>query len=373
LKSASLCDYYFEVAEQVLKEEYQRLASGSNIKIENIPLGTVLGVFPWNFPFWQILRSAIPTAVSGNAMLIKPAPNVGLCSKALQELINESGIPTGILKVALLNNEQIESCIASNYIHAVTFTGSTKTGAYLASLAGKHLKPIVLELGGSDPLILLDDVNLPEVMDEILFSRFQNNGQSCVAAKRFLVQTEMKEEFLALAKQKIATMNLGNPLDEDVKIGPLARKDLAENLVTQLKTSLDAGANLYWQQEQIPEQGYFFAPCILTDIPADNLAAQEELFGPILSVFTYQNELELISIANQTEYGLGASIFTQNIERAKRIAEQIESGMVYINQMVKSDPSIPFGGIKKSGFGRELGAAGLLAFCQQKTTWVKLS
>lgn len=371
LKSASLCDYYYEISAKVLSEEYQILDSGSKVKIEKIPLGTVLGIFPWNFPFWQILRSAIPTIVSGNAMLVKPAPNVGLCSTELAKIIKESGIPNHILEIQLLSNLQTEECIGNKRIQAVTFTGSTKTGAHLASLAGKNLKPIVLELGGSDPLIIMEDANLHEIIDEILFSRFQNNGQSCVAAKRFLVPDKLKETFLMLAKEKIAAMKLGNPIDEDIKIGPIARKDLAEILNSQLKSSLESGAKLYWQQDQLPTHGYFFAPCILTDIPNDNLAAQEELFGPILSVFTYKTDEELISIANQTDFGLGASIFTKDIQNAERIARRIESGMVYINQMVKSDPSIPFGGIKKSGFGRELGKDGLLAFCQTKTTWVK--
>jgi len=371
LKSASLCEYYEAEAALILGSAQKDLGNGTIVKIEKIALGTVLGIFPWNFPFWQILRSAIPTLVAGNAMLVKPAPNVPQSALALQKILEQTCLPKHLFSTHFLNNEQIEHAIGNPKINAVTFTGSTQTGAHIAGLAGKHLKPVVVELGGSDPLILLDDVDLPAIIDEVLFSRFQNNGQSCVAAKRFLVHTSMKDLFLNLAKEKIAAYKIGNPLESDVFIGPIARKDLQEKLQSQVQQCLAGGATLFWQQDHIPSTGYFFPPSILCQIPVDNLAAQEELFGPVLSVFEYSSEEELITIANSTQYGLGASIFTSNLGRAERLANQIESGMVYINQMVKSDPRIPFGGIKKSGFGRELGPEGLLAFCQTKTTWVK--
>jgi succinate-semialdehyde dehydrogenase/glutarate-semialdehyde dehydrogenase len=371
LKSASLCNYYYETAESHLVAEQKLLTNGTQVSIEKVPLGTVLGVFPWNFPIWQILRSAIPTIISGNAMLVKPAPNAAMSALALQEIMERIGLPPFIYNTCFLNNEQVSQCIANKHIHAVTFTGSENTGNLLASIAGKHLKPIVLELGGSDPLIIMEDADLPQIIDEILFSRFQNNGQSCVAAKRFLVHHKKMEPFLALAKEKITAMQLGDPLEPNTVIGPIARVDLLHKLEQQLADCLSGGAEIYYQQSEVPKQGNFFPPTILYNIPAGNLAAQEELFGPILSVFSFGSDQELIALANSTQYGLGASIYTPDINRAKALASQIESGMVYINQMVKSDPSIPFGGIKNSGFGRELGKEGLLAFCQTKTIWVK--
>jgi succinate-semialdehyde dehydrogenase/glutarate-semialdehyde dehydrogenase len=304
-------------------------------------------------------------------MLVKPAPNAAMSALALQEIMERIGLPPFIYNTCFLNNEQVSQCIANKHIHAVTFTGSENTGNLLASIAGKHLKPIVLELGGSDPLIIMEDADLPQIIDEILFSRFQNNGQSCVAAKRFLVHHKKMEPFLALAKEKITAMQLGDPLEPNTVIGPIARVDLLHKLEQQLADCLSGGAEIYYQQSEVPKQGNFFPPTILYNIPAGNLAAQEELFGPILSVFSFGSDQELIALANSTQYGLGASIYTPDINRAKALASQIESGMVYINQMVKSDPSIPFGGIKNSGFGRELGKEGLLAFCQTKTIWVK--
>lgn len=374
LKSASLCEYYHQNSLEILAAKQINTGNGSDVKIEKLPLGIVLGIFPWNFPYWQILRSAIPCIISGNAMLVKPAPNVSESSLALQHILDQcETLPKYIFNTCFLHTEVIEPCIAMPQIRAVTFTGSTTTGAHIASIAGKNIKPMVLELGGSDPLVLLDDVNLPEVIDEILFSRFQNNGQSCVAAKRFLVHSNILTEFLTLSKQKLADYRIGNPQEIGIDIGPLARKDLLENIQKQVHESISSGAKLYWQHEHVPANGYFFPPTILTNIPDHNIAAQEELFGPVLTVFEFSSEQELINIANNTSFGLGASIFTKDVHKAERIANKIESGMVYINQMVKSDPKIPFGGIKNSGFGRELGPEGLLAFCQTKTTWLKKS
>ena len=371
LKSASLCDYYFEEAEIILRANKKDLGNGVEVELQYEPLGIVLGIFPWNFPFWQVLRSAIPTLVSGNAILVKPAPNVPQSSLALQEILNQCGLPKQLFITAFIETSNIESIIAHKHIAAVTLTGSGKAGASVASIAAKNLKPAVLELGGNDPLILLEDAPLNEILEEILFSRFQNNGQSCVAAKRFLVHENKLEEFKEMAIQKIKNYRIGNPLQEGTEIGPLARLDLQQKLAEQVHTSVLQGAKIIYQQTEIPSTGYFFPPTLLGNISATNIASTEEFFGPVLSLYSYKNEEELITIANQTPFGLGASIFGKDLVRAKRISKQIDAGMVYLNQMVKSDVRIPFGGIKNSGFGRELGPEGLLAFCQRKTLWVK--
>lgn len=371
LKSATLCDFYFTQAEQILASSKKDLGNSIEVELQYEPLGIILGIFPWNFPYWQILRSAIPTIVSGNAMLVKPAPNVPQSSLALQKIIDQCGLPKDLFVTSFIETKSIASVISNNKIAAVTLTGSGKAGASVASTAAQNIKPAVLELGGNDPLILLEDAPIDQIIDEILFSRFQNNGQSCVAAKRFLVHQSRINEFTEKAIQKIKKYRLGNPLEEGIDIGPLARIDLKEKVREQLKTSIAQGAEVLFQSTEIPKKGFFFPPTILGNINQENIANKEEFFGPILSLYSYSNEEELVQIANQSPFGLGASIFSQDLVRAKRIASQIEAGMVYINQMVKSDVRIPFGGIKNSGFGRELGVEGLLAFCQRKTLWVK--
>ncbi|MDZ4667024.1 MAG: aldehyde dehydrogenase family protein [bacterium] len=371
LKSASLCDYYYAEAASILKPTNKTLGNNVDVELQYQAMGIILGIFPWNFPYWQILRSAIPSIVSGNAMLVKPAPNVPQSSLALQVIIDKCGLPKNLFVNSFIEIEQIEKLIAHPHIAAVTLTGSGKAGANVAALAAKYIKPAVLELGGNDPLILLEDAPLNNIIDEILFSRFQNNGQSCVAAKRFIVHQSLMPAFKELAIQKVAAFLLGNPIYANTQIGPLARKDLQEKLAAQVLQSLSQGAQILFQHKQIPSKGYFFPPTLLYQISDNNIAREEEFFGPVLSIYSYNTEAELIALANQTPFGLGASIFSNDLVRAKRLSTQIEAGMVYINQMVKSDVSIPFGGIKNSGFGRELGPEGLLSFCQRKTVWLK--
>jgi acyl-CoA reductase-like NAD-dependent aldehyde dehydrogenase len=372
IKSASLCDYYYSSAESILKPKIEVIEQGSQITSFYEPLGIVLGIFPWNFPYWQILRSAIPTVVSGNSMLVKPAPNVPKSSILLQQILVQTELPKNLFVTAFFNDEQIAKLITHNAISAVTLTGSEKAGSIVASLAAKEIKPAVLELGGSDPLILFADAPLEKIIDQIVFSRFQNNGQSCVAAKRFLVEEKIADKFLELLIQKISQFKLGDPLEEGTDIGPLARKDLRDLLFNQVKDSVNSGAKIAFQQNDVPEIGYFYPPTILTNIPKACRAYEEELFGPVLSLYTFTSVEEAIAIANDTKFGLGASIFTSDLDCANKMATDIESGMVYINQIVKSDVQIPFGGSKHSGFGRELGPEGLKAFCQVKTVWQKL-
>ena len=369
LKSATLCNYYFAEAETLLQDKNKVLENGTNIRLQYQPLGIVLGIFPWNFPFWQVLRSAIPTIVSGNAMLVKPAPNVPQSSLALQAILEQCGLPKYLFQTSFLNEAQIAQLIAEPSIAAVTLTGSEKAGATVASLAAAQTKPAVLELGGSDPLIVMPDADLEKHMEQMVFSRFQNNGQSCVAAKRFLVHASIYEKFCELLIQKVSALRLGNPLESAVDIGPQARKDLRDTLAAQVNETLAAGATILYQQKNIPATGYFYPPTILTNIPAGSRAFEEELFGPVVSLYTFESTQEAIDLANATKYGLGASIYTEDKAIANQVANALDSGMVYINQIVKSDVRIPFGGIKHSGFGRELGPEGLYAFCQVKAVW----
>lgn len=371
LKSASLCSYYATTAKENLAVAIEHADANTEIHISNEPLGVIVGIFPWNFPYWQILRSALPTLMSGNVMLVKPAPNVPKCSLALQQILDEAGFPSGVIQTVFASNAQVEGLIKHPWVKAVSLTGSERAGATVAALAASQIKPAVLELGGSDPLLILNDAPLDEIIDQVVFSRFQNNGQSCVAAKRYLVQTEIKEKFEALLIEKVSALTLGNPLEKGIDIGPLARKDLRDLLANQVEKSIAAGATLLYQQNQKPASGWFYPPTILSNVPKDSLAYQEELFGPVVSVFYFDTDADAIALANDTRFGLGASIYSKNLIRAQAIARQIESGMVYINTIVKSDVRFPFGGIKASGYGRELGPQGLKAFTQVKTTWIK--
>jgi succinate-semialdehyde dehydrogenase/glutarate-semialdehyde dehydrogenase len=369
IKSATLCNYYAKNTERLLNPTIETIESGSQIELRYQALGIILGIFPWNFPYWQILRSAIPTIVSGNAMLIKPAPNVPQSSLALQKILDQSGLAPYLFNTVFIDENQVTKLIENDAIAAITLTGSEKTGKIVASMAAANIKPAVLELGGSDPLIILEDAPLDDIMEQVVFSRFQNNGQSCVAAKRFLVQENILPAFKDLLLQKMREFKMGNPMLDEVNIGPLARKDLKELLENQVNETIEAGATLLYQAGEIPKTGYFYPPTVLTNIPKNSRAYQEELFGPVLSLYSFKTIEEAINLANDTRFGLGASIFTANTELALQMANNIETGMVYINQIVKSDVSIPFGGTKYSGFGRELGPDGLYAFCHRKAIW----
>lgn len=373
LKSATLCEYYARQSEELLKPEITQVDETHEVCISYEPIGIVLGIFPWNFPYWQILRSAIPILMSGNGILVKPAPNVPQSSLALQNLVNQSGFPAGIYQTIFAGEELVAELIADDRIAATTLTGSEAAGSAVAAQSGKHIKHSVLELGGSDPLIVLNDAPLDETIEQAVFARFQNNGQSCVAAKRFLVQREIAELFtqkLIAASEKLI---LGDPQSADTNIGPLARKDLLELLTKQVNDSVESGAQIIFQSQQKTANGFFYPPTILTNIPEGSRAYKEELFGPVISLFTFHTDEEAIAIANDTKYGLGASIYSTDISRAKRLASKIESGMVYINQIVKSDVRFPFGGVKKSGYGREIGSFGLKSFCNVKSVWVRNS
>lgn len=369
LKCISSCMYYAGNAEQILRPVSSVSDNQKLVEIHHEPMGVILGIFPWNFPYWQIMRSAIPAVMAGNAMLIKPAPNTPQSAMALQHLFYEAGFPTDLLQTVLANNEQVTMLIRHKYVAACTLTGSEQAGASIASQAALQIKKSVLELGGSDPFIVMNDADLQQAAETAITARFQNNGQSCIASKRFILQQDIAAEFLDLFIARISKLRLGDPSDESVQIGPLARKDLLYKLKEQVDQSVIAGAKIIYQHPAEPGKGYFFPPTVLTEIPSHAPAYKEELFGPVVSSFIFEDESDAIRIANDSIFGLGATVWTRDIATGKRMAEALECGQVFINGLVKSNAHYPFGGVKRSGFGRELGEWGLKEFCTVKTIW----
>ncbi|MFI5221105.1 MAG: NAD-dependent succinate-semialdehyde dehydrogenase [Bacteroidia bacterium] len=366
MKCAACCEFYAANAERFLEAEITKTADGKGVHLIYEPLGIVLGIFPWNFPYWQIARSVVPVVIGGNAMLIKPAPNVPQCSMALQNIFVEAGFPVGVVQTIFATEGQVEKIIADDRIHACTLTGSEKAGSLVASNAAKQIKKSVLELGGSDPFIVLDDADLDLAISNAITSRFQNNGQSCIGAKRFILHEKIAGEFLEKLITGTANLKMGDPMESYTNIGPLARKDLLEKLRTQVDDSVKQGAKILFQQKENTSKGFFYPPTILTDIPKSSPAYREELFGPVISIFVFSEIADAIRVANDTSFGLGAAIWTKNLESGKAIASQLQCGTVFINGMVKSDPAFGFGGVKRSGYGRELGSQGLREFCNLK-------
>lgn len=368
LKSANACIYYAENAERILAPIQAINDSQLKVNYYYQPMGCVLGIFPWNFPYWQILRCLIPVVMSGNVMLIKPAPNVPACSLALQELLNQSGLEN-VTQTIFVETENIVALIRDERIHGVSLTGSEKAGASVAAIAGSAIKPIVLELGGSDPFIVCADADIDSCVETLVLSRFQNNGQSCIAAKRCIIDASIYEVFIEKLIQKLRQLKIGNPMDSSVDIGPLARLDLHEKLHQQVSNSVSLGAKIIYQSSHKNSQGCFYPPTLLTNIQKHMPAFSEELFGPVLSVFTFQNMSEAIELANATNFGLGASIWTRNNRYANEIALKLDCGQVFINRLVRSDVRCSFGGAKRSGLGYELGEEGLKSFCTKKAVW----
>lgn len=367
-KCASVCDYYANHAEKFLQDEPLRGVEGEAY-IAYDPLGPVLAIMPWNFPFWQVFRFAAPNLMAGNTGLLKHASNVPQCSIAIEEVFREAGFPDGVFQSLLISSSKMGDVIARDEVKAVTLTGSDRAGRQVAEQAGGNLKKTVLELGGSDAFIILDDADLEEAAKAAVKARMINCGQSCIAAKRFIAHERIADKFLELFEDGFAKLQFGDPMLEDSDYGPLARKDLAETLEKQVGKSVELGATVAYGRGKA-ENGIFFHPVILTGVKEGMPAYHEELFGPVAVFYTAKNEDEAVATANDSPFGLGASLWTRDIENARRLARKIESGSVFINNIVASHPKAPFGGIKSSGYGRELSYAGLREFMNIKTIWI---
>lgn len=369
-KCAWVCEYYAEQAEHILAHELVTTdASESYVQFD--PLGIILAVMPWNYPFWQVLRFAAPALMAGNVGMLKHASNVPKSALAIQEIFEEAGFPTGAFQTLLVSSSKVEGLIQDWRIKATTLTGSEYAGSQVAMQSGREIKPSVLELGGSDPFIVLPDADLTLTCEIASTARLQNTGQSCIAAKRFILHKDIADEFLNVYKQKFEAAVLGDPMQEETTIGPLATESIRNEIAEQVNKSVELGATIVTGGEIPERKGYYYQPTILKDLTPEMPAFREEIFGPVASVIIVENEEEAIQVANNSEFGLGASIWTQDIKKAKSMATKIDSGAVFINGMVKSDPRLPFGGVKKSGYGRELSHYGMKAFVNVKTIWIK--
>ena len=369
-KCALGCDYYAEHAEAHLAPETVKTeASKSYVAFE--PLGVVLAVMPWNFPFWQVFRFAAPALMAGNTGVLKHASNVPGCALAIEDVFVRAGFPKGVFRTLLVGSRQVKAVIEHPLVSAVTLTGSTPAGKAVAAQAGAVLKKTVLELGGSDPYIILEDADLDDAVNTCATSRLINSGQSCVNAKRFIVIEALAAAFTEKLVAAMKTRKMGDPLAEGTDIGPQARPDLRDELHTQVMDSVAKGATLLLGGEIPSGKGSFYPPTVLADVRPGMPAYNEELFGPVASVLTARDEADAVRIANDSIFGLGAAVFTRDAARGERLARELEAGCTFVNTLVASDPRLPFGGIKESGYGRELGTYGIKEFVNIKTVYVK--
>jgi len=375
-KCAWVCEYFAEQAEVFLAgEEIATDASKSGVRYD--PLGPVLAIMPWNFPFWQVFRFAAPGLMAGNVGLLKHAENVPGCALAIEEIFHAAGFPDGVFTTLLTTPENAPAIIADERVRAVTLTGSVRAGRAVAAEAGKYLKKTVLELGGSDPFIVLEDYDPKEAAKAATTARTINSGESCIAAKRFFPVESIADAFEEELVRQMEALTVGDPLDRSVKIGPMARADLRETLHDQVERSVAAGAKVLTGGAPIDGEGgedgkgYFYRPTVLSGVTPGMPAFDEELFGPVAAVIRVRDADEAVALANRSEYGLGASVWTEDRARAEELAGRIESGSVFVNGIVKSDPRLPFGGVKSSGYGRELSAFGIRELVNVKTLWMK--
>jgi succinate-semialdehyde dehydrogenase/glutarate-semialdehyde dehydrogenase len=369
-KCALVCDYYADKAADFLADEVIASDAGRSL-VAYQPLGTVLAVMPWNFPFWQVMRFAAPALAAGNTGLLKHASNVPQCAMALESIFLEAGFPEGVFSNLMIASGQVEAVIRDPRVHAVTLTGSEPAGRAVASTAARELKKSVLELGGSDAFVVLEDADMDWTLEQGVISRFLNAGQSCIAAKRFILVDAIADVFVERFAARVSAMKTGDPFDEATELGPMARVDLRTELHEQVTGSVQAGARVVTGCQLIEGEGAYYAPSIIDHVRPGMRAWDEELFGPVAIIIRARDEEEALAIANGSRFGLGGSVWTADAERGESFARRMECGCAFVNGLVKSDPRLPFGGVKASGFGRELSHHGMHEFVNAKTIWIR--
>ncbi len=368
-KCATTCEYFAEHAKFFLHDEPVK-TEAQNSFISYEPLGVVLGIMPWNYPFWQVIRFSVPALMAGNAVLLKHASGVPQCALAIEEAFAKSGFPENLFQNLFISEMAVKKVLEHPLVKMVSLTGSERAGSAVAAIAGKNIKKSVLELGGSDPFIVLNDADLKTTVENVVRARMQNSGQSCIAAKRFIVEKSVVNTFTEMVSAAVQNLKTGNPKDKSIQIGPLANEHQAKQVMNQIEQSIKQGAEALCGGYRPTGGGAYVMPTVLSNVKPGMVSFEEEIFGPVLSIITAENEEHAIALANQTRFGLGASIWTTDTERATRIARKINAGVVFVNGIVKSDPRLPFGGINASGYGRELSVHGIREFVNIKTIWV---
>ena len=368
-KCARGCRYYAENAERFLADEEIEL-DGARAFVRYQPIGPILAIMPWNFPFWQVFRHAAPALMAGNVILLKHASNVPQCALAIEDVIHRAGFPEGAFQTLLIGSSQVEAVINDERVRAATLTGSEGAGRSVGSAAGKNIKKSVLELGGSDPFIVMPSADLDDAVTNAVTARTLNNGQSCINAKRIIVHQDIADEFTRRYVEEMEALKVGDPMNEDTDMGPLSMTQILEDVDAQVRKSVEAGAKVLTGGKPLDGPGNFYPPTALTDIPEGSPAYREEIFGPVASLFVARDVDDAIRIANDSAFGLGSSAWTTDPGEEERFINEIEAGMVYINRMTESTPEAPFGGVKSSGYGRELSHFGIHEFVNAKTVWI---
>ena len=365
-KCVLVCEYYAENAEKQLETEIIKTEAFKSYVV-NEPLGVVLGIMPWNYPFWQVFRFAVPTLMAGNVAVLKHASNVFGSASNIEKVFKNAGFPEKCFTTIFAKADEVQEIIENKAVKAISLTGSGEAGVSVAKIAAENIKKTLLELGGSNALIVMKDCDMEKTLDICIEARFQNTGQSCIAGKRLIIDRSISEEFIEKLLQRVREFKSGDPMSEDTYIGTLAREDLAIDLERQVQESIKRGANLEIGGKR---QGTYYEPTVLTGVKEKMPVFCEETFGPVLSVTTFKTEEEAIALSNKTPFGLGVSIFTKDIDKAEKLAARFEEGAVFVNQLVKSDPRLPFGGVKQSGYGRELSSSGIHEFINRKTIYI---